>query len=267
MFVQPQYVAMTSWGTISRSSYNAMTVTLRKRFEGSLTFDVNYTWSKSMDHTSGPQDSSIYGLPFILNAVGPDDIYAESDFDLRDIVNSNWLWQMPFGRGKRWLNDLSDGTNMVLGDWSLNGIFRWNSGLPVWSPVESARWATNYNVQSNGTRIRDPRAQPYKSGEHPNFWTDPLYAYNSFRDAKVGETGGRNIFRVSSFFSMDLGLHKTLRMPYSEGHRLTFACAVFNLTNTQILGGPSNHGLGVDPRIAKEPLPGFGNINRIQGIP
>jgi hypothetical protein len=258
---------MTAWGTFSRSNYNAMTVTLRKRFEDSLTFDFNYTWSKSMDQASSPQDSGIYGGPLILNAVRPDDIYAESDFDVRHIVNSNWLWRMPFGREKEWLNDLPGYANAVLGDWSLNGIFRWNTGLPVWSPVEVSRWATNYNVQSAGTRIRDPQVQPHKSGDHPNFWANPLYAYNSFRNAKAGETGDRNVFRVPSFFSIDLGIHKGFRIPSAEGHRLTFACEVFNLTNTQILGWPSNNALGVDPQIAEEPYPGFGNINRIQGIP
>jgi hypothetical protein len=266
IFYQPQYGALATWSTVANSNYNAMTLTLRERMRD-LTFDFNYTWSKSMDIVSGRQTLGLYSAALILNPFGPDDGYSVSDFDIRHMVNSNWLWKLPFGRGRRWGGDVPGAAEALLGGWSLGGVFRWNSGLPQMSPIEGGRWSTNWNMPSSLTRLRDPKAGPTKSGDHPNFFPDPTYAYNSYRDAMAGETGDRNVLRRPSFFAVDFGLHKSFRMPFNEEHRLTFRWEVFNATNTQRLGAVGGvWGAAPDPQIGTPP-PGFGHINRIQGIP
>jgi len=273
IFYHPQYAALATWSTVANSNYHAMTISLRKRFQANLTFDVNYTWSKSMDNASGRQDIGLYRKAgFIINPLRPDDHHSVSDFDIQHIINSNWLWSLPVGRGKHWLSDLPGVAEAMLGGWSLNGIFRWNSGPPKSSPTEWRRWATNWNVPSYAVRRRDPKAKPHKSGDHPNYWADQQYAYNSFRDAKAGETGDRNVFRLTGFVTLDLGLHKSFRMPYAENHRFTFAWEVFNVTNTQKLGPPQCPLLVhdwltyPDPQIGDPPAE-FGNIYSTQGIP
>ena len=159
--------------------------------------------------------------------------------------------------------------NQILGGWQLTSIFRWNSGLPVNAPIDAEVWATNWNAQSRGTRIRPLTAAPTKSGSHPNFFADPKAAYQSFRNAKPGETGERNIFRRSDFVTLDFGLGKTFDMPI-EGHQLQFRWEVFNATNTQRLGpvaaGRASYGLQIDPQIG-DPAVEFGRINEIQGTP
>jgi hypothetical protein len=274
MFVHPQYAALATWSTLANSNYHALTVSLRKRFQTDLTFDVNYTWSKSMDNASGRQDTGIYNLSaLILNPLRPNDNRSISDFDIQHILNSNWLWSLPIGRGKTWLNNMSDVAEAILGGWSMNGIFRWNSGLPYSSPFEEDRWATNWNMSSYAVRLRDPKPNPHKGGDHPNYWSDAQYAYNSFRDAMAGETGDRNVFRLSSFFTLDLGLHKSIQMPYEENHKLTFAWEIFNVTNTQRLGPPQSPLPAddwltyPDPQISKNAPAEFGNIYSTQGIP
>ena len=78
------------------------------------------------------------------------DSFANSDFDVRHIINANAVWEMPFGRGRRFFNSVGRLANAVVGGWQLGGIFRWNSGLPMFSPYDDARWATNWNAQSSG---------------------------------------------------------------------------------------------------------------------
>ncbi|MGH9340359.1 MAG: carboxypeptidase regulatory-like domain-containing protein [Acidobacteriota bacterium] len=269
MFFHPQYAALAAWSTVAYSDYHAGAFTLRERFGQDLTVDFNYTLSKSMDNASGLQNSAFYSA-IILNPLRPDDNYAESDFDVRHLINANWYWHLPFGRGQALLPDIHPGLDALLGGWEFTGILRWNSGLPEFNPFDRAQWATNWNVQSNGVRVRDPRANPNKSGDNPNFWDDPTFAYQSYRNALPGETGDRNVLRRQGFVSVDFGLAKSFRMPYAEDHTLRFRWEIFNVTNTQrlgdILGTRNGLGLGIDPQDG-EPPPTFGNINEIQGTP
>jgi len=273
IFFHPQYAALSAFSTIASSNYHAFTATIRQRFQNSLSMDLNWTWAKSIDNASGLQTSGAYGSAFILNPLAIDDNRSLSDFDTQHIINANWLWNLPVGRGQTYMSDAPAAVNAILGGWSLNGVFRWNTGLPVSSPIEGSRWATNWNAQSWVTRTRDPNVGPCKNcgvEGHPNFFNDPQYAYNSFRDAYAGETGDRNVYRRSGFFTLDFGLHKTFTMPYAEGHELSLRWEVFNATNSQFLGFPrgGRTGYGVDP----DPQFGtatadFGNITAIQGIP
>jgi hypothetical protein len=81
----------------------------------------------------------------------------------------------------------------------------------------------------------------------PNLFSDPQYAYLSFRDPRPGEGGDRNVFRYPGYFALDAGLYKTFKLPW-EGQTITFRWEVFNVTNTQKLTGPiSGTGLGTDP--------------------
>ncbi len=165
-FFHPQYAALSVFSTMAQSDYDAYTFTVRERFRDTLTFDLNYTWSKSFDWASGGAgDSDTDSFAAILNSIRPDATRSVSNFDHSHILNSHWLWNVPVGRGHNWGSGLSRGADAVLGGWKLNGRFRWNSGRAHDSPYEASRWATNWNVPSNGTSIRDPRAQPRKSGD------------------------------------------------------------------------------------------------------
>ena len=271
IFYQPQYGALVTWSTLAHSDYHGLALTVRERFKDSLSFDFNYTWSKSMDNASGLQSATNYDSgALILNAFRPEDSYSVSDFDTRHIVNANWLWTLPFGKGQAFGADMPGVAEALFGGWSLNGIFRWNSGLPMANPFEGSRWSTNWNVQSWASRIRDPHADPNKSGDTPNFWADPQYSYNSYRDTRAGDIGDRNVLSLDGYISLDFGLHKKFNMPYNEDHSITFRWEVFNVTNTQRLGAPTQTRDGwatsPDPQLGT-PAPAFGNINVIQGAP
>jgi hypothetical protein len=140
--------------------------------------------------------------------------------------------------------------------------------LPFSTPYDDARWATNWNVQSNSTRIRAVEPCPTRGGSV--FGCNTAQAFQSFRNARPGETGERNVFRNVGFVNTDLGLGKTFKMPWSEGHGLQLRFEAFNLFNYQPMGAfdtsRSGYGIPLDPG-TKQPPVNFGRYTAIQGTP
>ena len=271
LFFHPQYGALSSFSSVANSDYHAGTLSVRQRL-GSLTMDFNYTLSNSQDDASGLQTSDAFGGAFILNPLRQRDNYANSDFDVRHIINANAVWEMPFGRGRRFFTDAGGVTNALLGGWQLGGIFRWNSGQPIFSPYDDARWATNWNAQSSGVRIRPIESCPTQGGKL--FGACLLEAYTSWRGAFAGETGDRNVIRLPGYVNLDLGLSKTIDMPWSEKQKLQIRFEVFNVTNTQRMGNidssRSGFGLQLDPDkiTSVDDIPtNWSNFTGIQGQP
>ena len=262
LFFHPQYAAFSAFSNVAYSNYNSAQFSLRQRLKNDVTFDLNYTFSHSLDNASGLQSSGAYGTAFIVNALDPSLNYANSDFDVRHNINANWLVGIPVGRGKKLFNNLNGVANALLGGWQLTGIFRWNSGLPSGEPFDADRWATNWNVQSNAVRVRPLSSSPTREGE-PNIFGDPTAAFQSFRSARPGEDGDRNILRYEGYFALDSGLTKTFNLPW-EGQTLQFRWDVFNVTNTQRLTDAIGFGLPQDPYLGGAPSSDFGKLQSTQ---
>jgi len=269
MFYHPQYGAFSSFGTFANSDYQGGTFSLRQRLGSTLSYDFNYTLSNSKDDVSGLQTDGSYGGQFLLNPLRQRDSYSFSDFDTRHVINANFLFELPFGRGKKFGGGIGRAADALVGGWSIRGIFRWNSGQPISAPFDQAQWATNWNVQSNGTRIR-----PIDSGQFRNtrnLFANAAQAFNSFRNARPGETGERNTFRLPGYSTLDMGLSKSFNMPWSENHKLQFRWEVFNVLNKQYFAAGNltrtTFGLPEDVENATAPST-FGQIfNGIQGTP
>ena len=273
LFFHPQYGALSAFSSIAKSNYHAGTISLRQRLGRSLTADFNYTLSHSLDDASGLQTSGAFGGAFILNPLRQQDSYANSDFDVRHIINANAVWELPLGRGRQFFSGVGRVANGIIGGWQLSGIFRWNSGLPHFSPYDDARWATNWNVQSSGTRLRDVQSCPVQGGKL--FGACLLEAYKSWRGAFPGETGDRNVLRLPGYVNLDMGLSKSFDMPWSESQKLQVRWEVFNVTNTQRMGtidtSRSGFGLQLDPdqitSVSDIPSNWSNFISPIQGQP
>jgi hypothetical protein len=265
-FYQGQYGALAVYSTIASSDYHGATFSLRQRFKDILSYDINYTFSKSMDDVSGLQTDAPF-TPFILNANNIHQARAVSDFDVRHVINANLIWQLPFGKGRMFLNH-GGVANAVLGGWQLSSIFRWNSGLPVEAPLDFGGWPTNWNRRNYTTRIKPVSASPTRgSAAAPaNLFSDPKAAYQSFRSGRPGERGDRNVFRYPGYVVLDAALAKSFTMPWSERHSLQIRWEVFNVTNTQRLTSVDGFVQGLDPQNSPNP-PSFGNFTAIQGTP
>ena len=284
LFFQPQYGALSTFSSVAKSNYHAGTISIRERLSTSLTMDFNYTLSHSLDDASGLATSGAFGGAFIVNPILQQSSYANSDFDIRHIININAVWQLPFGHGRFFFSDSNKVVNGVIGGWQLSGIYRWNSGLPVGfygdsGPFDNSRWATNWNVQSNVIRTQPVDTCPDRgsapssinpSGAPKLFGCNTLAAYNSFRNALPGEVGDRNVFRVPGYVDLDIGLGKSFTMPWSERHKLQIRVEAFNITNTQRLGqyntGRSGFGVNLKPSSANPPTV-WSNFTAIQGAP
>jgi hypothetical protein len=286
-FMQPQYGALAAWSTIGNSNYNAFTLSVRQRLT-SLTMDFNYTFSHSLDDSSGLQTDFGFGSannsgPFIENPIRQGANYGNSDFDIRHLINASAVWQMPFGKGRAWINTDNKVVQAVLGGWQLSGIYRWNTGLPSGSPFDSNRWATNWNDQASVTPINPINTCPSRVGTPTPLGTgapklfggsgcDIVAIYQNFRNAYPGESGPRNYLRLPGYSNVDLGLGKTLKMPWSEKHQLQLRWDVFNVANRQAFGliDLSRSGIGVarDPGLrGLNPPDIWSNFVQIQGQP
>jgi hypothetical protein len=237
-----QYDSVAALSSIGRSNYHAMILTLRKRYSQGLQFDLNYTLSKSEDMGSNVERGSAFGnfgaggySGFLINSWDPEINYGISDFDVTHQVNFNWIWDLPFGQGRRFGGNANGFVNQIIGDWSFAGLTRWTSGFPF--SVQNCRscWPTNWNLQGNASLVdpnRVPETEVVKNAvdNRPSAWTDAEDALTHFRFSLPGEAGDRNIFRGDGYFNIDLSVTKAWNL-FSDT-RLRFRWDVFNVTNT-----------------------------------
>ncbi len=265
LFFQNQYGALSAYGTIGRSTYHGATVSIRQRFKSSLSWDFNYTLSKSIDDASGLQTSGVFGSAFITNALRQSDNLAVSDFDIRHVVNFNSTWELPIGRNRMLFGNANKFVNAIIGGWQLTSILRYNSGVPTSAPVDVGGWPTNWNVRSWATQVRPVETSPTRGGLlPPNLFADPKAFYQSFRSPAPGETGSRNIIRAPGYASLDAGLYKVFDI--TEKYKVTARWEVFNVSNSQFFTGNADVTNGVDPQY-NSPSTTFYNFTNIQGAP
>ena len=238
-YYAPQFSSLYAWRSMAWSNYNAMQATLRHRMSNGVQFDLNYTYSKSIDISSdaervGPaSNGSLLGLNNnIINAWNPSAQKGVSSFDATHQLNSNWIFEVPFGRGRRFGTGSSRGVDAVIGGWQFSGLFRWTSGFPVTVDNGFSNFPTNFEMEGNADRVAPVHTGVFFSTGTPNIFANGPAAINSFAPAYAGESGQRNSIRGDGYFGIDLGLAKRWLMPWSEKQSLQFRWEVFNVTNT-----------------------------------
>jgi hypothetical protein len=216
------------------SYYHAFQATLRKRFSQGLQLAFAYSLAKSMDDQSvDPVASSSGGGLSTTNSRTPADTRnwrnerAVSDFDRRHVLSAVWLYELPFGRGKLVGSGASGLVDRLIGGWTVNGLYSFNTGEP-YSVTSGVRTANNTHV----SRANLVGAFPDTSLKEVPGVIGPV----AFADASAfaipgpGEGGlGRNLYRSPSFWNMDIGLQKTIAV--REGIRLQFRAEMFNVFN------------------------------------
>ncbi|MGH9734650.1 MAG: carboxypeptidase regulatory-like domain-containing protein, partial [Candidatus Acidiferrales bacterium] len=212
-----QYSSLYAWRTMAPSWYHGLQVVLQKQLSNGLQFNVNYTYSHSIDWGSDAERVGPYsgtGPGGVINAWDPNQMKASSDFDLRHQINANWIWQLPVGRGRALGNGMGRGLDALIGGWQLSGLARWSSGFP--GQVDNGSFfPTDWQLEGEATATGAPipEGKTVVAG-NVNMFSDPTAAFGAFRHGEPGETGSRNILRGDGYAGLDAGLDKTWTMPY-----------------------------------------------------
>ena len=238
-FLNNQAFSMYGWSSIGNSSYNALQVNLRKQFSQGVQFDLNYTYSKSLDITSAASrvGFAVYGYTNIglvgsrlANAFSPNLARAPSDFDLTHQFNLDWVAELPFGKGRAFASNARGVTNALIGNWQLSGIARWTSGFPF-SVDGGQRWPTDWFLTAVGQMTSRPKTGTFKGNGTVNAFADPAAAQQDFTLPLPGQVGSRNVLRGDGYAGLDMSLVKNWKIPYHEAQSIQFRWEVFNVPN------------------------------------
>ena len=229
------------------STYDGALVSLRKRFSQGLQFDLNYTWSHSIDNGSSVVNTVTGGL--VCDMTNLRVCRGNSDFDIRHLVNANFIYELPFGRGQRFGSGASGWVNQIIGGWEVTGIFTGRSGLPFGTTTTAFPVGFNFNSPA---AYNNANAAALQGSIHDatngtiQFFADPTVVFSSanptagvLRFPKHGEIGARNILRGPSFWNLDTALLKTFKMPWSETQNLQIRWESFNVFNHNSFGLPA----------------------------
>jgi len=234
----PQFGTILWLDSYGNSVYDALQVRLRRHM-GSLDFGVGYTWAKAIDDGSGDPIGSTANGGAATNA--PSDIHnirmdrGRASFDRKQTLTVYDVWQVPVGKGRKFLGNLHGIANGALGDWTISSITSYMSGQ-AYSASSGILTANNINSSRATITGALPAQGLYNGvGSAAGPYVMPASALNAattpFGIADAGSYGnqGRNIFTGPSFFNIDLTLMKTFQ--YRERYKLDFRADAFNLLN------------------------------------
>lgn len=223
---QPEYprTATTTqyWQGFS-SMYNALQVKLDRRFSAGLMVTTAFTWGKGMSYQTGDDG----GLRYYINARRN---YARTDFDRTLTFVQSYVYDLPFGQGKRW--SLSRPADMVLGGWRVSGILTLMTGTPV-DITYSASGLQAPGNSNNPNLVADVQILHGINTGNPWFSTSSFAAPAALTFGNVG----RNLFSGPGFFDLDATLSKSFRIR----ERLEFQLRgeAYAITNTPQFNNPN----------------------------
>ena len=238
-FLNNQAFSAYGWSSIGSSTYHALQANLRKQLSHGVQFDLNYTYSRSLDITSAASrvGFAVYGYTNIglvgsrlVNAFSPRLARAPSDFDLTHQLNLDWVADLPFGKGRAIATNPSGVLDAFIGNWQLSGIARWTSGFPF-SVDGGQRWPTDWFLTAVTQMTTRPKTGTFKGNGTVNVFADPASAQQDFTLPLPGQVGSRNVLRGDGYAGLDMSLAKSWKMPYNEAHRVQFRWEVFNVLN------------------------------------
>ncbi len=233
-FRNPQFTVAALGCSCTDSSYNALQVSLNRRFSHGVMFMSNYTWGKSLDDISDDTNGAGQGLLTPTDSNNRRLDRGRSDYDIRHQFRAGVIYELPFGPGKPWLR--AGVLSRVIGGWTTNTIIDWSSGYPF--SVSSGRSTVIVNSTNSATFTGDPAAigGVVKSGSSVSYLSDAERAM--FGTPDVGQYGaGRNIFTGPGFFQTDFSLHKVFAV--TERIKLEIRGEAFNVFNNVNFSSPN----------------------------
>jgi hypothetical protein len=228
---------------------------VQRRFAQGIGSMLSYTWSRSIDTSSGwfGVENGIGGGSGVQNFWDIDSNRAVSGYDIPHIFSWATIWELPFGKGKRWLSD--GPASWVLGNWQLNWMVLARSGQPLNATVGGDPANIGVTNYARPNLVGDPHVD---NPTVDRFYNVAAFAIpvNQFGDAP------RNALRGPGFWNVDLGLQKNVRLRGSSELQVRVeAFNVFNHINWNVL----NPAMAIDnPATAGKITSMFGRPRQVQ---
>jgi hypothetical protein len=233
------------------SNYNGLFATLHRKMSHGLQFDVNYTWSHSLDNISAAANNAFGSGPgaggIMCDSLHISVCYANSDFDVQQNVSGDWVFELPVGRGKAIAGTVPRWANEVVGGWALTGLASWRTGL-AFQTVANAfpiSFANNVPAVFNGDTSSLKVNTHYEVNSATGLPTIQLFknqlaALGSFSGPLGLQAGSRNNLRGPHYSDFDMGLAK--HFPINEQANVEFRADAYNVFNHTNLELPGNGG-------------------------
>jgi hypothetical protein len=213
---------------VGTGRYDSLQVQLQRRFTAGLSLNVAYTWGKAIS----PNENSSF-TPNVQAVAYMSRNRALTGTDRTHNLGITNVWEIPLGKGRRWLND-NGLLSRILGGWQVNNMISVMSGVPFTVLADD----TSLNLP--GSVQTADQVKPVKKLGGVGRGT-PYYDPTSFADvtaARFGNTG-YNMLRGPGLFNWDFGL--TREFSFTKDVKLQLRLEAFNFTNTPHLDVPDNN--------------------------
>jgi hypothetical protein len=246
------------WYSEGNSSYNALQIDVNRRLTQGFQIRANYTWSKNLDHNSALTIAQGANQPQMImdrNDLRRD--WGLSALNVTHQASFSAHYDLPFGKGQRWMSNAGSNLNKVIGGWQLNEITTLLSGFPFTPQIGLNRSGDGDTRNPDRPNLNPAFTGPIVTG-NPNQWFDP----NAFTPPPYGTFGnlGRGVFTGPGLAEVDLSVLKSI--PVSERVNLQFRAEFFNLMNHVNYASPNqtvftNTGSATAPVYSNNPTAGF----------
>ncbi len=209
----------------STSNYNSMQAQVTRRMAGDSMVGLSYTWSRAISFA----DNNDSGLTWNWTPMWGRN-RAPANFDRTHNLQLYGVYDLPFGRGKRWANQ--GFAKWVAGGWQINGIMSILSGTPFTVGSSGASVNAPGNTQTADQVL--PEVKILGGVGRGNSYFDPM-AFIPVTDVRFG-TVGRNSVRGPGSFNLDASVFRIFDL--SERFRMQFRAEALSLTNTPQFSNP-----------------------------
>jgi hypothetical protein len=227
----PAFAPAIGWrGSVGMSTYNGLSVAMRRAFSNGLLVAANYMWSHEIDNGSNGSGDGDNLDP--QNPLCQACDTASGAWDARHVVNGNAVYQLPFGVGKPMLSQRGI-ANTIAGGWELTTTALARTGFPV-----NVLLPSSYIAPDGATGTERPDRIPGVSLTPPGGRTVSEWINPAAFALPAGEfgTAPRNLVNGPGTWQIDMGAGKTFTL--SERGRLEFRAEAYNIFNHPQLGQP-----------------------------
>ena len=239
----PTFGPITWLDPVGNNNYNGLSARLEHRFSGGLYFLNSFTWGKAMGDSE--QALEYYAGYFQANPQNIHNLRAEygpSSFDVRLNNVTSLVYELPFGRGRKFASSLQPVLDAVVGGWQLSTINTAHTGTPlnVFYAPSAASDVTGLTSDFRGQAFQRPNVSGSAASQSTSAMLNTFFAGYTFTtppaNAPFGNLG-RNRFRAPGFEQWDFAANKNFRI--RESVQLQFRSEFFNFLNHTNFGIPN----------------------------